>query len=179
MSSPPAEISLHALGTEIFEKFKRLVHESSDKSLSENYLSRVRLINEEERFLLWAHNLGLHQTGHVSLDYRLRAAIVVKDYVSEVLTEIKQNLDESMSSIYPHVLSRVKMIQCCPLFWAKDSPTIPKVGRVIILKTCLGRRQINQMWQNSQNPIVKIQLSLMKTIAWPVVEALFMKWFFD
>ena len=49
---------------------------------------------EFDRFDLWANNLGLHHTGHSSLDYRLRDADNLRDYVKGLLDELKETLEE-------------------------------------------------------------------------------------
>jgi hypothetical protein len=53
--------------------------------------------NEYQRFQLWAANLGLRGQGHWSLDYRLRDATFVKDFVIDLLNELKQTITECKS----------------------------------------------------------------------------------
>jgi hypothetical protein len=50
---------------------------------------------QSERFTLWASSLGLFQVGHASLDYRLRDADVVRQYISDVLLELNEYLSDS------------------------------------------------------------------------------------
>ena len=73
-----------------FEHILRLLSSGA----SENPVGANQIILEEQRFRLWAGNLGLHQHGHSSLDYRLRDADVVRSYALDLLTGIKEYLLE-------------------------------------------------------------------------------------
>lgn len=55
-------------------------------------VSRSAVRNEYERFDLWAVNLGLYQTGHGSLDYRLRDAEAIWAYAERLLLELHGSL---------------------------------------------------------------------------------------
>jgi hypothetical protein len=59
--------------------------------------SRRRVSFEGERFRLWARNLGLTQSGHASLDYRVRDASVIKTSLANLLGDVKQNLEDRKS----------------------------------------------------------------------------------
>ena len=54
--------------------------------------TKRRIATEEERFRLWARTLGLFQSGHASLDYRVRDASFVKSSISELLSELEDHL---------------------------------------------------------------------------------------
>ena len=90
MSAPP---ELHAIGSGIFEAFKALGDNCRNESRTAYLPSEREIAAEEQRFRLLAHSLGLHRKGHSSLDYRLREAVTVRDYLGEVLTELKEHLD--------------------------------------------------------------------------------------
>src|SRR5690348_6182052 len=106
-----ATISIAGIGSLVLSDFGRFLvllqnssHTSSHFSLeypSERVTpdqSRLAEIeNEYERFQLWAANLGLRGQGHWSLDYRLRDATFVKDFVVELLNELKQTITECKS----------------------------------------------------------------------------------
>jgi len=48
--------------------------------------------SEKERFQLWAANLGLYATGDRSLDYRIQDSPSVKEYTSQLLHELREDL---------------------------------------------------------------------------------------
>jgi hypothetical protein len=51
--------------------------------------------NESQRFNLWAVNLGLHQPGHGSLDYRFRDAPEIYQYAQKLLLDLRGALHMS------------------------------------------------------------------------------------
>lgn len=51
------------------------------------------IINEQQRFEIWATNLGLYHGGHSSLDYRFRDASVIFDYTKGLLRELESVLN--------------------------------------------------------------------------------------
>lgn len=74
---------LHTIGNNIFKAFNAL-HRFSDFHDIEP---------EEQRFRLWAHSLGLHRTGHASLDYRIRDATIVRVRICDILEELQNHLE--------------------------------------------------------------------------------------
>ncbi|KAI1759182.1 hypothetical protein GGR53DRAFT_524068 [Hypoxylon sp. FL1150] len=78
-------VELYDIGAEIFDAFE-------DLGNSNQVIGRHHLASEAQRFRLWAHSLGLHQQGHASLDYRVRDAVVVKDRLAEILSELQEHL---------------------------------------------------------------------------------------
>jgi hypothetical protein len=50
------------------------------------------LTAEQERFQLWAANLGLQATGDRSLDYRLKDSSGIKSYATQLLEELAGDL---------------------------------------------------------------------------------------
>lgn len=84
---------LHHLGAEIFAAFLEL---GGAQDIASHSVGK-RLISEEQRFRLWAHSLGLHNQGHSSLDYRVRDAVAVKSRLADILTELKEHLENLMS----------------------------------------------------------------------------------
>ncbi|KAK0623845.1 hypothetical protein B0T14DRAFT_517129 [Immersiella caudata] len=57
------------------------------------------LITESERFTLWAQDLSLSRPGHVSLDYRVRDAEVMRSRLADILGELGNHLEELRSII--------------------------------------------------------------------------------
>ncbi|EXJ77654.1 hypothetical protein A1O3_09883 [Capronia epimyces CBS 606.96] len=53
-----------------------------------------RLIATREQFILWYSNIGAHQKGRGSLDYRLREASHLRDLVIEILDRLSRILAE-------------------------------------------------------------------------------------
>lgn len=54
---------------------------------------RQLMINEQQRFQLWARNLGLYHYGDSSLEYRLRDSRLF-DYTIELLNDLQELLVE-------------------------------------------------------------------------------------
>ena len=100
MSTADVPIELHTIGSNIFDAFNKLA----------DLPSECRIIIEEQKFRLWAHSLGLHQRGHSSLDYRVRDAVVVRGHLADILTELKEHLEnrESLIRAYSAVSSFTK-----------------------------------------------------------------------
>ncbi|KAI1171589.1 hypothetical protein F4777DRAFT_48675 [Nemania sp. FL0916] len=81
---------IHTIGTQIFTGFEHLVSETGLNQLPQHHSS---LVTEEQKFRLWAYSLGLNRKGHSSLDYRVRDAVVMKESLVEVLTDLRQHMN--------------------------------------------------------------------------------------
>lgn len=95
MSVPAMELlqqELQSLGRTVADSFKRLVESPWTDDQDTALPSRRRIADEEERFRLWARTLGLFQTGHASLDYRVRDASFIKASLTDILTELKYHV---------------------------------------------------------------------------------------
>ncbi|XXH04366.1 hypothetical protein Hte_010780 [Hypoxylon texense] len=86
-------IELYDVGSKVFSAFKELLSLPDSEKLARHH----HLVNEEQRFRLWAHSLGLHQQGHTSLDYRVRDAIAVKDVLLGILSELHEHLESLLA----------------------------------------------------------------------------------
>ncbi|OTA62057.1 hypothetical protein K449DRAFT_465454 [Hypoxylon sp. EC38] len=86
-------VELHYIGTKIFTTFGELL--ALDEP--EQFLERRHLIDEEQRFRLWAHSIGLRQKGHASLDYRVRDAIIIKKRLAQVLSKLQEHLENLLA----------------------------------------------------------------------------------
>jgi hypothetical protein len=94
-SAPTTELpqqELQLLGRTVAGTFKRLVEAPWTDDRDTTIPSRRRIAAEEERFRLWARTLGLFQTGHASLDYRVRDASFVKASLTDLLTGLRDHL---------------------------------------------------------------------------------------
>ena len=90
------------------ERFETLCDACKDEEgqHEEEEQEHYRLFFDEHgRFNVWAGNIGAHQSGRVSLDFRLRDAGHIRDqvvsllqYLSEILEEGKHNHSISYSS---------------------------------------------------------------------------------
>lgn len=91
VSEAAAYQDLTRLGHAILDNFFQgsRAFQEADKLL-QNQLDRTQLLKQEQRFRLWAANLGLFSVGHASLDYRLRDADLVRAYITEVLREVHE-----------------------------------------------------------------------------------------
>ena len=54
---------------------------------------RDDLAEQQQRFDLWATNIGLHQRGHASLDYRFRDASEINQYCRNLLEDLAKALE--------------------------------------------------------------------------------------
>lgn len=70
---------------------------SSDKVETSGKLAllEVDLISEQERYQLWAANLGLFALGDRSLDYRRRDNTKIRDYTVKLLNGLGEDLSSS------------------------------------------------------------------------------------
>ncbi|KAI1362083.1 hypothetical protein F5Y08DRAFT_355584 [Xylaria arbuscula] len=85
-------------GAKIYEAFGKANHAENV-----HYTSTIRHLQfQKERFQLWARSLGLSQQGHVSLDYRVRDAFVIKQSIYSMLQMLLENLEELVSVILGH-----------------------------------------------------------------------------
>ncbi|KAK5653257.1 hypothetical protein OQA88_9156 [Cercophora sp. LCS_1] len=57
--------------------------------------------NEFVRFKMWVGNLGAHQTGRASLDYRLREASHLQEQVIHLLQDASESLQEALAITQP------------------------------------------------------------------------------
>lgn len=92
LTMEPPQQELQPLGRTVAGAFKKIIEapwtDDSDTALP----SRRRIAAEEQRFRLWARTLGLFQTGHASLDYRVRDASFVKASLADLLMELRDHL---------------------------------------------------------------------------------------
>jgi hypothetical protein len=79
-----------ALRTKVAQQFETDEIEQSIESLNA----------EQERFQLWAANLGLQATGDRSLDYRIKDSSSVKSYANQLLEELAEDLSNRNSHSY-------------------------------------------------------------------------------
>ena len=99
-----ANVSLQSIGKNILLNFTEVTHALQGLQLSQREkqgeadevpllpipLDDVQL--EEERFKLWAANLGLYATGDRSLDYRIQDNPSVKEYTNQLLDDLREDL---------------------------------------------------------------------------------------
>lgn len=57
--------------------------------------SLLKLKDEQSRFMVWSGNIGAHQKGRSSLDYRLRDASNIRDHVIQILCNLIELLGDS------------------------------------------------------------------------------------
>ncbi|KAJ3578104.1 hypothetical protein NPX13_g2466 [Xylaria arbuscula] len=89
---------LKTTGAKIYEAFGKANHVENV-----HYASAIQHLQfQKERFQLWARSLGLFQQGHVSLDYRVRDAFVIKQSIYSMLQMLLENLEELVSVILGH-----------------------------------------------------------------------------
>lgn len=91
-----ADEALATIGHRVYHAFESLAVELSSSG-TENGL-HAALVNESQRFGLWAKDLGLYDSGHSSLDYRFRDAPSVYEYARQLLVDLERSLSLSTLS---------------------------------------------------------------------------------
>src|ERR1700744_1680148 len=86
------EATLAQTGVEILRLFDCIEQECNKSAAFNNETSLTELTTQSERFDLWATNLGLHQSGHASLDYRFRDAPRIREYADSLLSNLRSAL---------------------------------------------------------------------------------------
>ena len=91
--------SLATHGQSALEKFRAayLTVENNESTVP-GQPDTAMLRQEMQRFQLWAINLGLYRHDPGSLDYRLRDNEVLKSFTRELLINLDESLEESVSS---------------------------------------------------------------------------------
>lgn len=82
--------SLRSLGIAVANSFAKLFTSVG---------SREAVDNLYDRFQLWSANLGLFQTGHGSLDWRLRENLNVQSIIRRFLLDLDQNIKQGKSKL--------------------------------------------------------------------------------
>lgn len=88
--------SLAAIGRQVGQKFAKLIVDKGSGYCSAHI--REILIDQMQRFRLWADSMALCSHGHHSLDYRCRDAPKVYEFGRQLLTALEDTLDQSKSS---------------------------------------------------------------------------------
>jgi hypothetical protein len=86
ISPSPAE-ALASIGKQIHTGFSDL-----EKFDTQSDSTSKAISNEQQRFQLWARNLGLYHHGHSSLDYRLRDSSFLFDYTVGLLRDLQKTI---------------------------------------------------------------------------------------
>ncbi|KAI0378685.1 hypothetical protein F5Y04DRAFT_261356 [Hypomontagnella monticulosa] len=88
-----APLELRLIGGKVLGAFRELL------SLHEPVRSPELpyLANEEQRFRLWAHSLGLHELGHASLDYIVRDITVLRDALEGLMSDLQEHLENLLA----------------------------------------------------------------------------------
>lgn len=92
--------ALRNLGRDVLFKFRTaslaLRKQYSQQSESGDEIEQFTeiLTAEQERFELWAANLGLEAMGDRSLDYRIKDSSSVKSYANQLLEELAEDLSD-------------------------------------------------------------------------------------
>lgn len=84
--------NLALLGKDIATAFGTLI--GNEQSIIDTAFSSADWKYQFERFGLWADNLGLYHRGHSSLDYRLREAEPLQEFIRCLLIELKEVLSD-------------------------------------------------------------------------------------
>ncbi|KAJ5781314.1 hypothetical protein N7457_006474 [Penicillium paradoxum] len=90
--------TIAAVAVSCLKKLKVLLS-SSELQHYDSEVRQSRWQDELGRLRVWAANIGAHQTGNLSLDYRLRDASHIKDQTLRVLKRLKRTLDDLQDTL--------------------------------------------------------------------------------
>ncbi|KAF8252527.1 hypothetical protein K440DRAFT_536018, partial [Wilcoxina mikolae CBS 423.85] len=79
-----------------FKELFEILNEGDSES-AKDYVKSLR--EESSRFRIWVENMGVHRTGKISLDYRLREASKIKKMVSDLLKDLDKDLQKGIPSV--------------------------------------------------------------------------------
>src|SRR6266498_2494614 len=103
MVSSATQDSLGTIGRRTSSLFQILVSEMGRSNDQSVVGEGPAVENESQRFSLWAINLGLHHTGHSSLDYRLSDADILSNAVRKLLRDLNETLEECTVEPRAHI----------------------------------------------------------------------------
>jgi hypothetical protein len=94
-----ANVTLQGIGknilihfTEVTDALQKLELSKQGRTNEDLPIPLDDIQSEEERFKLWAANLGLYATGDRSLDYRIQDSPSVKEYTNQLLDDLREDL---------------------------------------------------------------------------------------
>ncbi|KAJ5602040.1 hypothetical protein N7510_011574 [Penicillium lagena] len=90
----PTPDTLYNVGWRISDDFL-----SIEQLVRDEIKRNAAVLNELQRFELWATNLGLHHSGQSSLDYRLRDSDLVFNYALDLLYDLERALRQLKDSL--------------------------------------------------------------------------------
>ena len=95
--------NLASIGFDIDRLFQEFENKTSDQPCYR------ALLEQQQRFELWATNIGLHQYGHASLDYRFRDAPDIYQYCHSLLEDLQRTLDIGLCHVpFPSQVADLK-----------------------------------------------------------------------
>lgn len=87
-----------------FTSFNRLYEVlESEEADNASRMHFASIADEIGRFNVWAGNIGAHQNGRSSLDYRLRDASHIREEFVKVLQYLRETLDDGKSLSQNHL----------------------------------------------------------------------------
>lgn len=92
-ASKPLTLAETSLETITLLKRVKNIDKPAENSSAEEWPKEL-FAAEEDRFELWAVNLGLFVSGHGSLDYRLRDAERLESTIRRFITDLNNSLIE-------------------------------------------------------------------------------------
>ena len=94
-------MSLKSLLLSSLSSFNDLINDvDAPQYIYESEVPAASWIDELGRLRIWAGNVGAHQTGPSSLDFRLRDASHIQDEVTKLLKDLERLLEEAHEYIY-------------------------------------------------------------------------------
>lgn len=121
-----ASETLQDIGEDVLVEFKNMLGAMSISATShgqENPGNNRNTRFEQERFQLWAANLGLFESGDRSLDYRIRDSPTARGFTTSLLCDLRENLTDSMFLLYSSEEDNVSYCSGCTLVGTSRSFT--------------------------------------------------------
>ena len=89
-------ISISAVFIPCLESFNRLVKRVELSGyVHKDQVPSTSWADELERVRIWATNIGAHQTGQSSLEFRLRDALYISRQITKLLNDLQRSIDDT------------------------------------------------------------------------------------
>lgn len=124
----------------LFSQIAEKVEQSYYNNLHGKDVPAISWIDELGRLRIWAANIGAHQTGQSSLDFRLRDSSHITDEIIDLLTDLSGKLDEVADFISDNTISD-NHLETDPTTDLLDEPSLTEIQQlyeeVVTIVKCL------------------------------------------
>ena len=99
--------SISAILISCLKSFIQLQKRVEQPDYNEREVSSVSWGDELGRLRIWAANIGAHQTGQLSLDFRLRDASHISNQITKLLQDLNRSLDDILDELFNRSLDDI------------------------------------------------------------------------